>query len=758
MFRPYLTILKDSFHEAFASRVLWVLLVVATLVLLLIAPIGLQESRSVELHLDSVSDWPALIAQIKYQSEQDQPSPGKRVWEKSSQVFKDEVESAFGDDETLQFNYPLMSVVFEQLNDLVKDGDLYETSAWEGSGLDEEFVTLAGRSKDLSDEERFYLNRELLRVGFPGAISDTPEKELKVSYLIWSNDIPLSLNDAESVINMVLAFVMKYFLGTGAVFIAILVTAPIVPKMFEAGAIDLLLSKPVSRPLVFLVKFVGGCAFILLVSGYLFAGLWVIMGVRFGVWNSSLLLCIPLLMFLFVIYYSVSALAGMLWKNTIVSVVIAIVFWCACFGVGMAEYWIERLFIKPVTIVELVPTERTLLGVLQTGQVVQWQNGDWELAFTLGNTGGGPGFGHQIVLGAIDDPEKDQLTFMQKSPMGGPFGGFSTGPTLVDVKWNNGKWKVERGPVVPTDASWLLETAGHEQLIVTDEGISRRKGEEERDGVLRSALKALIGGDGPFANVGPAESLDMEESVAAAIDPNTDDVVVYDQKKLTRLVRDNDGKYQSAKHRTLDDATDSALLALVGTNVVLGLSDGRVLVLSSKDLEVNDEYRPAGKSKPVQVTSTRDGKWFAMLFQNGRLLVGDENGKRVDVMGRDISAVAFDGNKTMLVADHAHRVTGYHVGTREIEFRRTTKSGMIQNVYYYFILPFDTVFPKPGDLGQVVDHVMTSDEDVKVGRPKPIGLRFREEEVDIKTPIYNGAAFMLIMLTLSCLYVRRIDI
>ncbi len=51
--------------------------------------------------------------------------------------------------------------------------------------------------------------------------------------------------------------------------IGLLVTAGLIPQTFEAGAIDLLLSKPVNRSLTFLTKFVGGCIFVGLAAAYL---------------------------------------------------------------------------------------------------------------------------------------------------------------------------------------------------------------------------------------------------------------------------------------------------------------------------------------------------------------------------------------------------------------------------------------------------------------------------------------------------------
>src|SRR5690606_3275462 len=121
------------------------------------------------------------------------------------------------------------------------------------------------------------------------------------------------------------------------VFVALLVTASIVPQMLDAGACDLLLSKPVSRPLLLLSKFLGGCAFILLCAAFLHGGLWLIAGLRFGIWNAGLLYSIPVFVFVFAIYYSVSAAAAMIWRNAVVSIVCAILFWAMCFTVGVAK-------------------------------------------------------------------------------------------------------------------------------------------------------------------------------------------------------------------------------------------------------------------------------------------------------------------------------------------------------------------------------------------------------------------------------------
>src|SRR6185436_7525687 len=108
-------------------------------------------------------------------------------------------------------------------------------------------------------------------------------------------------NVRESLQSLV-AWLMGVFIGGVGVFVAILVTAPIIPQMFDAGSLHLLLSKPVSRWKLFLAKYLGGCSFILIAAAYLIAGLWLILGVRFGIWEPKLLYSIPIYLFVFAIY------------------------------------------------------------------------------------------------------------------------------------------------------------------------------------------------------------------------------------------------------------------------------------------------------------------------------------------------------------------------------------------------------------------------------------------------------------------------
>jgi ABC-type transport system involved in multi-copper enzyme maturation permease subunit len=100
-------------------------------------------------------------------------------------------------------------------------------------------------------------------------------------------------------------------------------------------------------------------------------GLYLIAGIRFDIWNEGLLYCIPLLLFVFIIFYSVSALVGLLWGNAIVCVVSCIIFWLFCFAIGAIHDGMQQH-------VELLP-QITRVDKIDGKLMVVNQRGDFSL-------------------------------------------------------------------------------------------------------------------------------------------------------------------------------------------------------------------------------------------------------------------------------------------------------------------------------------------------------------------------------------------
>ena len=66
--RAYWAVIQDSFREALASRVLWVLLVLITLLLALLAPVGYRQQVTRGLSEGSVRNLPQFIEHVRDQA------------------------------------------------------------------------------------------------------------------------------------------------------------------------------------------------------------------------------------------------------------------------------------------------------------------------------------------------------------------------------------------------------------------------------------------------------------------------------------------------------------------------------------------------------------------------------------------------------------------------------------------------------------------------------------------------------------------
>jgi ABC-type transport system involved in multi-copper enzyme maturation permease subunit len=136
---------------------------------------------------------------------------------------------------------------------------------------------------------------------------------------------------------------MVYFLqdqlvnGLGAwisLLVAVIFTAFFIPNMMRKGAVDLLLSKPIHRVSLLIFKYLGGLMFVFLNTAYAVGGVWLVMGLRSGVWSPGFLLIIFGITFYFAILYAVSTLFGVLTRNAIVAILVTMAFWFTMYIVG----------------------------------------------------------------------------------------------------------------------------------------------------------------------------------------------------------------------------------------------------------------------------------------------------------------------------------------------------------------------------------------------------------------------------------------
>lgn len=121
--------------------------------------------------------------------------------------------------------------------------------------------------------------------------------------------------EVQQFVKQTYAAIATFLYGMGMA-VAVFASAGLIPRVLEGGRIELLLSKPVSRIHLLIGRYIGnelvvGCNII-----YLVLGVWVIFGVKTGIWGWYFLLAIPTTMFMFAVLLSVVVLIGVLVEST----------------------------------------------------------------------------------------------------------------------------------------------------------------------------------------------------------------------------------------------------------------------------------------------------------------------------------------------------------------------------------------------------------------------------------------------------------
>ncbi|HTU21344.1 MAG TPA: ABC transporter permease subunit [Gemmataceae bacterium] len=130
--------------------------------------------------------------------------------------------------------------------------------------------------------------------------------------------------------------------GAGVIMVlSCIITAFYIPNMLRKGTIDLLLAKPIHRATLLIYKYIGGLLFVFLNTSVLIGGLWLILGLRGGIWSASYLFIILVLTFEFAFFYALSALMAVLTRSAVVSILICFVTWGVLWGLGWAYWWAD---------------------------------------------------------------------------------------------------------------------------------------------------------------------------------------------------------------------------------------------------------------------------------------------------------------------------------------------------------------------------------------------------------------------------------
>lgn len=132
-------------------------------------------------------------------------------------------------------------------------------------------------------------------------------------------------------------FGLSLWLAWIATILALVSTASIIPDFVQGGAVELGLSKPISRARLFLTKFAAGLLFAGLQVLVFTAACFLVIGLRAGAWEPGLFIAVPLVTLFFSYLYCISALVGLVTRSSITALLVTLLCWFFFFMLNSAD-------------------------------------------------------------------------------------------------------------------------------------------------------------------------------------------------------------------------------------------------------------------------------------------------------------------------------------------------------------------------------------------------------------------------------------
>ncbi len=185
--------------------------------------------------------------------------------------------------------------------------------------------------------------------------------EQGISFLFWTMPTQLvntSVITVETFYKTLFsAFGVEVWLAKGATILALISTASIFPDMLASGSVDLVLSKPISRLKLFLVKYLAGLLFVTLQVFIFCVASFLVIGLRAGVWEPAIFVALPLVVCFFSYLFAFCALFGVWMRSVMAAIIWTILIWITLFGTYATETWLLRERLESDMRIEVISRE-----------------------------------------------------------------------------------------------------------------------------------------------------------------------------------------------------------------------------------------------------------------------------------------------------------------------------------------------------------------------------------------------------------------
>lgn len=392
--RQFLAILKDSVREAIDSKVLWVLLGLSALVCVITFSISFEPDPPDKAFEKIASKFGVIF-----------PERGKG---KFPVILGDEIHYTASDVKAAADGYTLRLTVHQSSNPRMRpgqpvverpidgkngetkdhqpDGFRFAVVNWQkpagtkrtfefGRGVGpvsgfmpqdvapEEAAALTDQDLDTFIEQQFAIHAGMPDVTAKRVTTGVQEPTYEFDVAVhsteavrgWPNTTRLFFGAVTIPERLPLGVVIwfieeKLINSVGAaltLLIGVVITGFFVPNMLRKGALDLLITKPVSRPALLVYKYIGGLSYMFILTVATVGGVWLVLAIRSGFWNPNFLLLIPILTFTFAILYAFSTLVAVLTRSAIAAILLTCGFAFFLYLVGVVKIQVDLLRSDP---------------------------------------------------------------------------------------------------------------------------------------------------------------------------------------------------------------------------------------------------------------------------------------------------------------------------------------------------------------------------------------------------------------------------
>ncbi len=763
--RAYWAVIVDSFRESLHSKVLWTVMGLITLLLMILAPLGIDFSAATHLHPNEIGE-PIAFAREVYGGADDEPSSPRRiVWQRLDSNVQEALRKFVRDDSpSVVETFATQEMLIESLNDLINGDALFDAEQMQSLSPSPEAVDLQSiRPDQRTPQQQQRLNRLTLASVYPRFITGPAQESATIAYLGFQVSEPLPFGRYRMRIGLkyVLIGFMDLIAAPLGIFTAILVTASIIPNMFDAGSVNLLFSKPIHRWLLYLSKFAGGCWFVLICATYLITGIWGLIGLRLGIWHPTLLYVIPVLTFLFAVYYSVSALAGIIWRNSIMCIVSAIVFWAVCLLLGVIHGMVESFVVLPNRIVHMLEADGDLLMVNDSSETFLWNAGeaDWEQVFErdMSQSAGGPFDQVGRLLGPVYDAPGKRIVAV---------GGRMSGLRILEG-FQDRQWRRSRIDAAPSGTFALLveppsgEADDSGLLLIDPDRISRlaqKQGPGNKTFNLFGKGFTIGPKRGSMKPVGPPAYQHTHKATGAVINQENGSLYLYAPGMIHRLTAEGEQRqYVVAAERAIHDDKTQALIASAGKFLLVASEDGPIELLDATTLESRHTFKKSSIQVPRFARASDDGRYFAVVFHDGTAWFYDAQSEE-DLSRRlpgqsHITGLSFDSQGQLLLASDPPCVKVIDPATQKVLASHVGSYPLLNRIHYHVIRPLYRVFPQPGKLKETANYLLLDKATVSQGPDR--SLSGPRAQIQPWKPVWNSCIFMACMLAAGCIYIQR---